>query len=63
MKTLRLIIGTILVVASLLKLAVIGGLFHISWLERISEDPWTTWAVPLILICVGTDLIYHSLKN
>jgi hypothetical protein len=44
-------------------LAVIGGLFHISWLERVAEEPWTTWGVPLILICVGSDLIYHSLKS
>ena len=38
MKHLRLIIGIIFVVASLLKLATVSGLIHIGWLERVSDE-------------------------
>lgn len=63
MKHLRLIIGIIFVVASLLKLATVSGLIHISWLERVSDEPWTVYAAPIILIIVGADLIYQSTKK
>ena len=62
MKYMRLLIGIIFVVASLLKLLTLGGIFHISWLERVSEDPWTVYGAPIILIIVGADLIYHGMK-
>ena len=63
MKNFRLLIGIILVVASLLKLLTLWGVVHISWLERVAEDPWTTYGVPLILILVGTDLIRQAVKE
>jgi len=60
---LRLFIGIILVVASLLKLATLWGLFHITWLERAAEEPWATYLAPCILILVGADCIYNALKK
>ena len=39
MKYIQLIIGIIFVVASLLKLLTLWGFLHISWLERISDEP------------------------
>ncbi len=60
---LRLFIGIILVVASLLKLATLWGLFHITWLERADEEPWATYLAPSVLILVGADCIYNSLKK
>lgn len=64
MKHLRLTLGIILVVTSLLKLAAISGIVSISWLERISNDgPVATYCIPLILILVGTDLIRQGRKD
>ena len=56
----RTIIGTILVVASLLKLACMWGLIHWTLLERIAEDPVETYAGTLIILLVGAYLIYES---
>lgn len=63
MKYLRLIIGTVIVVASLLKLLTLWGITHISWLERVSDEKWTTYGVPVVLIIVGTDLIRQAVKS
>ena len=63
MKLFRIIIGTIFVVASLLKLATLCGIFHIAWLERAAEEPWATYFIPCLLILVGADLIYNGLKD
>ena len=60
---LRLFIGIILVVASLLKLATLWGIFHITWLERAAEEPWATYLAPIILILVVVDCIYNALKK
>ena len=60
---LRLFIGIVLVVASLLKLATLWGIFHIEWFERAAEEPWATYGVPCILILVGMDSIYNGLKG
>ena len=63
MKLFRMIIGIILVVASLLKLATICGILHIAWFERATEEPWATYFVPCVLILVGVDLIYNGLRT
>ena len=63
MKNFRLLIGIIIVVASLLKLLTLWGVVHISWLERVAEEPWATYGVPLILILVGADLIRQAVKE
>ena len=63
MKQFRIIVGIIFVVASLLKLATLWGLFHITWLERAAEEPWATYLAPFILILVGADCIYNALKK
>ena len=56
---LRIGIGIILVVASMIKLACVWNLIQINWLERATEEPWA----PFILIVVGTSLIYDGLKS
>lgn len=63
MKYIQLIIGIILVMASLLKLLTLWGILNISWLARVSDEPWTVYSVPIILIIVGADLIYNGLKS
>ncbi len=63
MKYIQLIIGIIFVVASLLKLLTLWGFLHISWLERISDEPWAVYSAPIILIIVGADLIYQGIKG
>ena len=52
-----------MVVASIAKLLTLWNVFHISWLEGISEEPWAVYGVPLILILVGSDQVYHSIKG
>ena len=59
---LRLIIGIIFVVASLLKLAAMWNILQISWLSRVSEEPWAQYFSIFILIFVGSCLIYDGLK-
>ena len=63
MKYFKLIIGIIFVVASLLKLFTLWGIIHISWFERIADEPWAIYGAPVILIIVGADLIYHGIKG
>lgn len=60
---LRLCIGVILVVASLLKLATLWGIVDIAWLNRMAEEPWATYLAPVILIIVGLNLIYEFYKS
>lgn len=63
MKYIKIIIGIIFVVASLLKLLTLWGMLHISWLERISDEPWAVYGAPIILIIVGADLIYNGING
>ena len=60
---LKFAIGTILVVASLIKLACLWGVIHWSWLERTAEEPMFTYFTPLLLIFVGVNLIYEGLNK
>lgn len=62
LENLRFAIGFVFIVASILKLATLGGILHISWLEREAESPWATYGIPLMLIIVGADLIRQSMK-
>lgn len=59
---LRLAMGVILVVASLLKIAVLTHILNIDWLSRVDDEPWAVYGVPFILIFVGCSLIYESIK-
>lgn len=59
----KAIIGIILVVASVLKLATMWGIIHISWLERVSDNPWAAYLVPVVLLLVGSDLIYQVIRS
>ena len=59
---LRLCMGVILVVASLLKLATLWGIVDSEWLNRTAEEPWATYFAPVILIIVGASLIYDFCK-
>ena len=63
MKFFKLTIGIIFIVASLLKLFTLWGVVHITWLERVADDPWTIYGAPVILIIVGADLIHQSIRN
>ncbi|MBO7418010.1 MAG: hypothetical protein J6U14_03640 [Bacteroidaceae bacterium] len=56
-------IGMILVVASILKLATMWGIMHLSWLDRVTEDPWGMYFAIFILIFVGINLIISDLKG
>ncbi len=57
------IIGINFVVASTLKLLCIWGIIHWSWLERPVSEPWATYFTPLLLILVGSSLIYDGYRQ
>ena len=56
----RTIIGTIFVVASLLKLACMWGLINWPLLGRVPADPVETYTGTLLMLAIGIYLIYES---
>ncbi|MCR4764573.1 MAG: cell wall-active antibiotics response protein [Bacteroidaceae bacterium] len=58
--TLRGIMGIILVLASLLKLATLWGIMHISWLENALIEPSAYYLAIVIIIFVGIHLIVQG---
>ena len=61
--TLRGIIGIVLVLASLIKLATMWGIMHISWLENATKSPGVYYLAIVILIFVGLHLIVEGFKG
>ena len=63
----KTIFGIIFIVASLIKLASLLHLIHVSWLERVSDDPESVYFAPILLILIGgafiIDDIYNKRKN
>ena len=59
----RTIIGVLLVVASLLKLATLWDILHWSWFETVSEGLWAMYFCIFILLCVGIHLIIESYRR
>ncbi len=59
----RTVIGVLLVVASLLKLATLWDILHWSWFETVSEGPWAMYFCIFILLCVGIHLIIESYRR
>ena len=57
------IIGILLVVPSLLKLATMWGLFHISWLEGNSMNTLEIYVVLFVMLYVGIWLIVDGFRN
>ena len=55
------IIGIILVVGSLLKIATLLGIIHIVWLERV--ESWETYLSLFIILYVGLWLIADSIRS
>lgn len=62
MKT-RTIIGIVLIIASLTKLATIWGLIKWSWFANVSEGPWATYFYICLLIYVGMSLLIDSYRR
>lgn len=62
MKT-KTIFGIIFIVASLIKLASLRHLIHISWLERVSDDPESVYFAPILLIFIGSSFIIDDICN
>ena len=54
----RTIIGIIFVVAALLKLADMWGIFHLNW-----DHSWTVYFGPLLLLYVGFELIIYGFNH
>lgn len=61
--TLRGIIGVILVLASLLKLATLWGIIHLEWLENATKEPGVYYFAISLLIFVGLHLIFEGFKG
>lgn len=61
--TLRGIMGLILVVASIIKLATMWGIMHLSWLENATQEPGVYYFAIAILIFVGLHLIVEGFKG
>ena len=57
------IIGIIFVVASLLKLAAMWGIVHLSFLESATEGPAAIYFAIFLLIFVGLSLIINDLRD
>ena len=57
------IIGILLVVPCLLKLATMWGLFHISWLEGNSMNSLEIYVVLFVMLYVGIWLIVDGFRN
>ena len=55
--------GIIFIVASLIKLATLLHLIHISWLERVSDDPESVYFAPILLIFIGSSFIIDDICN
>ena len=56
-------IGVLLVIPSLLKLATMWGLISISWLDNIAIGAWETYVVIFVMLCVGFHLIFYGFRN
>lgn len=59
----RTIIGTIFVVASLLKLACYWNIIHWTWFENIPDEPWAKYLAPVLLIWIGVNFIIDDRRN
>ena len=59
----RTVIGVLLVVASLLKLATLWGILHWSWFEAMSEGRWAMYFSIFVLLYVGVRLIIDSYRR
>jgi len=59
----KILIGIIFVVASLLKLATLAGLIHLSWFEHMSGNPWADYFAPLLILYVGTVEIIEGIRH
>lgn len=60
---LRTLIGIIFIAASLVKLASIWGLIQPDWVESVSQQSWTVYFAPLLLIYIGVMQIIESFKE
>ncbi len=56
--TRRTIIGMIFIVAALLKLADMWGIFHLNW-----EHSWTQYFGPLLLLYIGIELVIYGFNH
>ena len=59
----KTIIGIIFIVASLIKLASLFHLIHLSWLERASDQPESVYFAPILLIFIGCAFIIDDIQN
>ena len=59
----RTIIGLVLVVGGLVKLATIWGLIHWEWFETMSEGPWCMYFSIFVIMWVGAHLIVDSYRR
>ena len=56
----RTIVGIIFIMAALLKLFHMWGIFNLDWLWW---QPWTEYFGPLVLLYIGTELIIYSFNH
>ena len=56
--TRRTIIGIIFIVAALLKLADMWGIFHLNW-----DHSWTQYFGPLLLLYIGAELVIYGFNH
>lgn len=57
------IIGVLLVLPCLLKLATMWGIIHLNWFDGMSIGIWETYVVIFVMICVGFHLIFEGFRN
>ena len=61
--TKRTIIGIILIVAALMKLATMWDIFHLDWFDWLWQQSWSAYLAPVLLLIVGINLIISSYRR
>ena len=60
---LRGIVGILLVIPCLLKLAVMWGFLHLSWFESLSTSPWEVYLAIGVMLYIGFWLIIDGFRS
>ena len=61
--TRRKIIGIIFIVAAMMKLVSMLGIFHLNWFDWVWNHPWTEYLGPILLLIIGVELIVTSYQR
>lgn len=61
--TRRTIIGIIFILAAMMKLVSMWGIFHLDWFDWVWQHPWAEYLAPALLLIIGIKLIVSSYQR